>query len=459
MASAIERLRISAACALTLAIFWVLSGCVQGTGKSSATDKQPKVTVSSTGAVADGTTLCTEAIRKAIEQCAATGGGTVLFPKGVYFTGAVALKSNITLQLDEGATLKFSTEPKDYPLVRTRWEGVEIQNYSPLIFAAGCENVAIRGKGTIDGQGKAWWDWANKRQSAYGKLYNGTTTKSGAQPDDRVFGEKNAGLRPSLVEFYDCKHVLVEGVTLRESPCWTIHPVYSEDVTIRGVTIVGTGPNTDGIDPDSCQQVLIEKCTLDTGDDCVAIKSGRDHDGRRVGKICENVVVRNCLMKGGYAGVAIGSETAGGVRHVLVEDCVFDGTRTGVRMKTTRGRGGVVEDIVYRYITMRNISEMAISINMKYGHNDDESVAKKDESTPVFRDILLERLTVESAASAGKIIGLAESPVERITLRDATIHAKTGMVVRDVAGLKKENGKTVVESGEAWNIRNGAEIK
>ena len=201
-----------------------------------------------------------------------------------YLAGAIQLKSNITLQIDEGVVLRFTTDRTKYPLVKTRYECTDIMNYSPLIYANNCENIRISGKGTLDGQGATWWAWRNGKPAA-AALKKYTDDREGKYPlEQRVFGEAVQGLRPCMIEPYECKNVVIEGVTVENSPFWTIHPVYSEDVTVRGVTVVGDGPNTDGCDPDSCKTVLIDKCHFTTGDDCIAIKSGRDGDG--IGRMC-----------------------------------------------------------------------------------------------------------------------------------------------------------------------------
>jgi polygalacturonase len=411
------------------------------------------VMVTEVGGVADGVTLCNGAIDKAIEQCVAAGGGIVELPrteKGAeYLAGAIALKSNITLQIDEGVTLKFTTDRTKYPLVKTRYECTDVMNYSPLIYAYKCENVRIAGKGTLDGQGATWWTWRNGKPAA-NVLRPYTNDREGKFPlEQRVFGETVQGLRPCFIEPYECKNVVIEGVTVKNSPFWTIHPLYSENVTVRGVTVFGDGPNTDGCDPDSCQTVLIEKCNFTTGDDCIAIKSGRDGDGIRRNRPCENITVRDCTMKGGHGAVTMGSETSGWIRHVLAENCAVDGPDSAVRLKSTRGRGGGIEDVLVRNMTVTSTRQFAITINMRYTQTTEAAVS---ETTPVFRNIRIEDFTCGSSAQAMEILGLNESRVENVFLKDVTIAATRGARLEYVTGLLRENVKVMAGSGEGWTL-------
>src|SRR5947209_4417758 len=302
------------------------------------------------GAVAGGAADSTEAIRKAIEACHAAGGGRVVVPAGVFLTGAVHLLSNVNLYVSEGATLKFSTDPARYlPVVYTRFEGTECMNYSPLIYAFEQENIAVTGAGTLDGSASEenWWAWNRKgpdgadapaRSSIRRLLDYG---ERGVPVGERVFGQGNF-LRPNFIQPYRSRNVLIEGVRIVNSPMWEIHPVLSSNVTVRGVQISSHGPNNDGCDPESSRDVLIADCIFDTGDDCIAIKSGRDNDGRRVGVASENIVIRGCTMKDGHGGVVVGSEISGGCRNVFVEDCRMDSPNLdrALRFKSNARRGG-----------------------------------------------------------------------------------------------------------------------
>jgi polygalacturonase len=436
------------------------------------------IKVTDAGAKPDGTTLCTDAIKKAIDEAAAAGGGIVQFPAGEYLTGAIEMKSNITLQVDEGATIKFATDPKLYPLVKTRYESVDIMNYSPLIHAYKCENIRITGKGTIDGQGRWWWNWARNPTGAPGGagqsagsgqgvggtseakalMAKYTADREGKYPiEERIFGEKNTGYRPCLIEPNECNNVLIEGVTVRESPFWTLHPLYSTNVTVRNCTISGAGPNTDGCDPDSCNTVLIEGCTFNTGDDCIAIKSGRDGDGIRRNATCENLTIRNCIMNGGHGAVTMGSETSAGIKHIFAENCVIDGPDVALRLKTARGRGGGIEDFMAKNITVKSTRQTAILITLRYGKAVPET--PKNETTPIAKDFWIENLTAENCPTAISFLGLNESHIENINLKNVTIKSVRGATVDYVDGLTRDNVTITPSTGEAWTITNSTGIK
>ena len=299
------------------------------------------------GAVADGKTDCTTAIARAIGACAEKGGGRVVIPAGEFLTGPIHLKSNVNLHLETNSVLKFSTDPKAYlPAVFTRFEGIECYNYSPLIYAFGQKNVAVTGEGTLDGQADEtnWLAW--KRTGARAKLVK--MADDNVPVEQRQFGEDDH-LRPSFVEFIRCQNVLIEGMKIRRSPMWEIHPLLSTNVTVRGVDILSHGANNDGCDPESCRDVLIEKCIFDTGDDCIAIKSGRDTDGRRVGVPSQNIIIRDCTMRDGHAGTAIGSEISGSCSNVFVENCEMSSPNLvcALRLKSNAARGGVLAKYFY----------------------------------------------------------------------------------------------------------------
>ena len=311
------------------------------------------------GANSDGTTKNTEAFRQAIAACVAGGGGKVLVPSGKWFTGAIQLKSNVNLCLQEGAEIHFSDDPADYlPVVFTRWQGVEVMNYSPLIYARDCENIAVTGPGKLFGHGSRWWAWKKQADS---QRYPNTHFK-GIPPEQRIYGSSEVGLRPQFISPINCRNVLLEGFTIADpGPFWTIDPIYCENVIIRGLSIHTTGgPNTDGIDIDSTRNVLVEYCLLDVGDDGVCLKSGYNEDGWRVAKPTENVVVRNVTTLHCHGGIVIGSETSGNVRNVLAYDCLCDGSEMGIRIKSNASRGGVMENICCRDMTMRHIKKDAI---------------------------------------------------------------------------------------------------
>jgi polygalacturonase len=328
----------------------------------------------------------------------------------------------------------MSTNPADYPVVLTRWEGTECYNYSGLIHANNATHIAITGKGIIDGQGQSWWRWVKSAGPAQRKLRElGETT---SDPKERVFGTPKDALRPSLIEFIHCEDVRIEGVSIKNSPMWTIHPLYCKTVICRNLYLFSQGPNTDGIDPDSCNDVLIENCTLDCGDDCIAIKSGRDADGRRVDTPCEKIVIKDCHMQRGHGGIAIGSEMSGGVRNVTAAHCFMRGTDIGIRIKTMRGRGGIVEGIELSDLKMTDILKDAINIDMEYNLTDPKPF---DQTTPVFRKITLRDITCDNAKQDIKLRGLPESPIQNLTIENAKFKAEKGINVRQLVKSKLEN--------------------
>jgi polygalacturonase len=330
----------------------------------------------------------TAAIHNAIAEAAKSGGGTVYFAAGKYLTGPIHFKSSVTLHLEDNF-INFSTDFDDYlPMVKSRWEGTQLINLSPLIYADGVENIAIRGYGILDGHGKSWWDDWRKLQNEYRKnktrdikwqkeflrLNNVTQLvplfydDHGGDHRDKVLHINTAFLRPPFIHPINSKNIVIQDVTVRNSSFWNIHPVYCENITITGVTIEAPGgsPNTDGLDPDSCKNVFISNVKFTVSDDCIAIKSGIDLQGRQIGKPTENVVIKNCTITRGHGGVAVGSDMSGGVRNVTVTDCHFDNTLYGIYIKSKRGRGGVVEDIHISDITMKNIHYTGIFLDLFY---------------------------------------------------------------------------------------------
>ncbi|HEV2148369.1 MAG TPA: glycoside hydrolase family 28 protein [Longimicrobiaceae bacterium] len=361
--------------------------------------------VTAHGGVGDGRTDNTEAFRRAIAACAAAGGGRVVVPAGRFLTGPIHLKSNVNLHVSEGATIAFSQDPKDYlPVVHTRWEGVELMGYSPLIYAFEQENVAVTGKGTLDGQASTtvWWPWKGKwkqhpewdrgptQKAARDRLFE--MAEQGVPVDRRVFAE-GSYLRPQFIQPYRCRNVLVEGVTLVNAPMWQINPVLCQNVTVRGVSVVSHGPNNDGCNPESCRDVLIEGCLFDTGDDCIAIKSGRNADGRRLNVPSENIVVRRCRMKDGHGGVTLGSEISGGVRNVFVEECEMDSPNLdrALRFKNNAMRGGVLENVYMRNVAIGQVKDAVVSVDLHYEEG------QQGPFTPVVRNVELHNVTSQKS--------------------------------------------------------------
>lgn len=398
------------------------------------------------GAKAGGEFDNREAINRAIDAASKAGGGRVVVPAGVFLTGAVRLRSNVNLHVSKGATLKFSMDPKAYlPLVHTRWEGMELMHLSPLIYAYEETNVAISGDGTLDGQGKAFfWKWHGNPR------YGGDPDKLSQRPArarlyemmdknvpvaERIFGEGHY-LRPQFIQPYKCKNVLIEGVRIVDSPMWEVHPVLCENVTVRNLHISSHGPNNDGCDPESCKDVLIDNCFFDTGDDCIAIKSGRNNDGRRLATPTENIIVRNCTMRDGHGGITVGSEISGGVRNLFAHDNKLDSPDlwTAIRVKNNASRGGVLENFYYRNNSVGQVSRAVIEIDFNYEEG------AKGQFTPVMRNLQVDGLTCLSGNRALDLQGFENAPIYDVSLKNCTFgEIKNASVIKNVRGLKLSN--------------------
>jgi len=355
------------------------------------------------GAREGGRIKATDAIRQAIQACSAAGGGRVAIPAGVFLTGAVHLASNVNLHLEEGATLRFSQDPQDYlPVVFTRFEGTECLNYSPFIYAFEQTNIAVTGTGTLDGGADAdhWWPWKNPApRGQYPPADDRRALVEQGEKDvpvsQRVYGPGST-LRPNFVQPYRSANVLLEGVTIRNSPMWELNPVLCRNVTVRNVKISSHGPNNDGCDPESCTDVLVDGCEFDTGDDCIAIKSGRNRDGRRVNVACENIVVRNCRMKDGHGGVSIGSEVSGGIRNVFMENNRMDSPHLdrALRIKTNSHRGGDLENFYFRNNTVGEVARAVVDIDFYYEEG------PGGPFTPSVRNVVVENVTSQRSRYA-----------------------------------------------------------
>jgi polygalacturonase len=417
------------------------------------------------GAVADGKTLCTEAFNKAIEKCSRKGGGRVVVPKGEYLTGAIHLKSNVNLYVSKGATIKFSMNPKDYlPIVHTRWEGMELMHLSPLIYAYEQTNIAITGEGTLDGQGKSFfWKWHGNpkyggnpevinQKEARARLYK--MMDENVPVEKRIFGGEKDYLRPQFIQPYKCKNVLIEGVKIVDSPMWEVHPVLCENVTVRKVRINSHGPNNDGCDPESCKDVLIEDCYFDTGDDCIAIKSGRNNDGRRLNVPTENVIVRGCEMKDGHGGITIGSEISGGVKNVFGENCRMDSPNLdhALRVKNNASRGGLLENFYFRNINIGQVAHAIITIDFNYEEG------AKGKFTPVMRNFVADNIKSGKSEYVMDAQGLNNAPIYNIEIKNSTFeNVAKGIIADHLKDAKLENvhinGKLVKEiSDVAANV-------
>ncbi|MFD1771970.1 glycoside hydrolase family 28 protein [Sphingobacterium suaedae] len=401
----------------------------------------------------DSTGTNTQAIAKAIEAAARKGGGTVYFPAGKYITGPIHFKSNITLFIDAGAELHFSDNFDDYlPMVESRWEGTAVTNFSPLFYGADLENIAIVGRGLIDGHGKKWWGYSEvevKKQtedSKWQKEFKRLNVNVLA-PDLPGWIERGF-LRPPFIQFLRCKNIQIKDIKIQNSPFWTINPQYCDNVTVDGVTIDNPpSPNTDGINPESCSNVRIANCHISVGDDCITIKSGKDRSGRQVNIPAENYTITNCTMLRGHGGVVIGSEMSGGVKNIVISNCVFDGTDRGIRLKTARGRGGIVENIRVSNIVMRNIRDQAIVMDMQYAKTE---VAPVSERTPQFKNIFISDLA-GSTNRVGLLRGLDEMPIENVSFNNINMQAK--------AGFSLENAQKIMFNNVQVDVANEPFIK
>jgi polygalacturonase len=400
-------------------------------------------TISDFGAIAGGKDDCTSAIRKAIDACSSAGGGRVVIPMGIYLTGAIHLQSNVNLHLVKGATLLFTTDPGAYlPVVFTRWEGIECMNYSPFIYAFNQKNIAVTGEGTLDGGASEndWWAWALKdstqksKATPHVKLLNEMSEK-GVPVEKRIFGE-GYFLRPNFFVPYRCQNVLIEGVTILRSPMWEVNPVLCTNVIVRGLKIMTHGPNNDGCDPESCRDVLIENCLFDAGDDCIAIKSGRNDDGRRVGVPSENLIIRGCTMKEGHAGVAIGSEIAGGCRNVFIENCALNSPilDRALRIKSNARRGGVIDHVFMRNVNIGEVAEALLTIDFLYEEGPNGSFP------PSVTDIVIENVTSQASPRLFFINGFKGATIDRIRVANSVFHNVTASeVIENTGKIELEN--------------------
>ncbi len=459
------------------------------------------VRITDFGAVGDGLTKNTKAFEQAIEAVAANGGGKVIIPRGMWLTGPIILKNNINLHAEAGALVIFSKDFNDYPVIETSFEGLDTYRCISPIYGKDLENIAITGSGTFDGNGDAWRtvkkskltesQWKAKVQgggvlSDDGQMwYPSEMAKKGDTPGSNFnvpFYKTKAEyeavrdyLRPVMVSIVGCNKVLLDGPTFQNSPAWNLHPLMSENVILRNLNVRNPwySQNGDGVDLESCKNVLIYNNTFDVGDDAICFKSGKDVDGRRRGMATENVIVKNNVVYHGHGGFVVGSEMSGGVKNVHVSNCTFMGTDIGLRFKSTRGRGGVVENIYISNIDMINIPTQAISFNLFYGGNspvlevdqraDDEARDEKPvpvtEETPSFKDIYMKDIRVSGADEALALQGLPEMNLQNVSLENALLKAKKGISAVDADGIKLKNVQVITEKGSALTIYNSKNIQ
>jgi len=445
--------------------------------------KKDTLSIKKYGAVSDGNTLNTKSINATIDALSKKGGGVVLIPPGLWLTGPVVLKNNINLHLAAGATLLFTADKNEYPLIEANWEGLpQMRNQSP-ISATNASNIAITGAGIIDGNGDGWRmvkkDKLNETQwkklvESGGLLsddkktwYPSEKTLKGSQLQNPgvISPEKDAAfyqsikdfLRPNLVLFTSCKYILLEGVTFQNSPAWCLHPLMCENLTVRNVFVKNPwyAQNGDGIDAESCKNVLIENSVFDVGDDALCMKSGRDAEGRKRGMPIENVIIRNCTVYAAHGGFVIGSEMSGGARNIYVNNCTFIGTDIGLRFKTTRGRGGIVENIFIKDIYMKDIPAEAILFDMYYMAKDPVALVGEkrelpkvefkpvDETTPQFKNFHISNVFCNGAEKGIFLRGLPEMHVKDIVLENMVLQAKKGIDVQEASGVSFKNIKII----------------
>ncbi|MGM1056543.1 MAG: glycoside hydrolase family 28 protein [Bacteroidota bacterium] len=458
------------------------------------------VNIKDFGAQSGGLVKNTEAIKKAIEDVNSKGGGKVLIPRGIWLTGPIVLKSNINLHLDAGALLLFSRDFDDYHLIETSFEGLNtVRNISP-IYAKGVENIAITGKGTIDGNGDAWRPVKKGKMTdaQWKKLLNsgGVLSENGKMwfpSEGSKMGHDNSSdqnvpdlkgieehqkvkdfLRPVMISIRESKRILLDGPTFQNSPAWNIHPLMSEDIIIRNINVRNPwySQNGDGLDLESCKNVLIYNNTFDVGDDAICFKSGKNKDGRDRGMPTENVIVKNNIVYHGHGGIVIGSEMSGGVKNVHISNCTFMGTDVGLRFKSTRGRGGVVENIYISNIDMINIPAEPIRFNMFYGgkspipEEGEEAEEYKEataiavtEETPSFRNIFMKNITATGSGKAAFFMGLPEMSLQNVHLENALLEAKEGITLVDGSGITFKNVKVMQEKGPAMVIFNSEDVQ
>ncbi len=413
------------------------------------------------GATPDGETDNSEAFAKAIKACNEAGGGKVVVPEGKYLTGPIHLKSNVNFHLEDGAEILFTKDKNAYlPVVHTSYEGMEFMSYSPLIYAYQQKNIAVTGKGVFNGQAgnDNWWPWSGAERYGHkeGDVHQrnehnlprlSQMVEDGVPVEERVFGEGHQ-FRVTFFEPFECENVLIKDVKFINAPFWVMHPTKSNNVTVDGVTVESHGPNNDGCNPEYSQNVHIKNCLFDTGDDCIAIKSGRDNDGRRVGISSENIVVENCEMKDGHGGVVMGSEISGGVRNVYIRNCKMNSPNLdrAIRIKTNTRRGGTIENIFAKNLEVGQVKQAVLKINTHYAIYDNQ----EGEHMPTIRNIHLEDINVENGGEYGLLIdGREERPIEDIYLTN--VHIKNAETPLSVKNAEPINFKNVTINGKKYD--------
>ncbi len=459
-----------------------------------------EVSITDFGAIGNGVTKNTDAIAKAIEDAANNGGGRVIFPRGMWLTGPIIMKSNINLHLEEGALVLFSPDFDDYPLIATSFEGLNTYRCISPIYAKDVENIAFTGTGVFDGNGDAWrpvkrpkmtdaqWKKLLSRGGVLSddgqvwypseKSKNGDRVKNFNVPSFETMAEYEEVkdfLRPVMVSIVSSKKILLDGPTFQNSPAWNIHPLMSEDITIRNINVRNPwySQNGDGLDLESCKNAVIYNNTFDVGDDAICFKSGKDQDGRDRGMPTENVIVKNNIVYHGHGGFVVGSEMSGGIRNIHISNCTFIGTDVGLRFKSTRGRGGVVENIYISNIDMINIPTDVINFNLFYGGNApvleadqdaskearDEKLVPVTEETPSFKNIFMKNIRAVASGTAANFQGLPEMNLQNVTLENAYFEIQNGIIAMDTDGLILKNIEVIPVKGTALTLYNSKQIE
>jgi DNA sulfur modification protein DndE len=452
------------------------------------------------GAKADGLTVNTKAINQAIELCNAAGGGTVFVPKGLWVTGPIVLKNNVNLHLEKGALLQFSKNYDDYPIVLTTWEGQDSYRCQAPIWGVDLENIAITGEGVLDGGGDVWraikkekqtagqWasliksggvtdekqnNWYPSEKSLKGNLIpNAGRILNGIKPTPEELASYKDFLRPNMLSLTRCKNIIIEGVTFQNSPAWTMHPLLCEHISVKNVTVKNYwyAQNSDAIDLESCRNGVLEGCTFDTGDDGITIKSGRDEQGRKRGIPTENFIIKDCIVYHAHGGFVIGSEMSGGVRNMFISDCTFMGSDVGLRFKTARGRGGVVENIYVNNINMTEIPGEAILFDMYYAAKDPVRADGKEnelptikaeplnDGTPQFKEFYIKNIVCKGAETAILIRGLPEMAIKNINIENAIIESNKGLVCIEAENISLKNVTLLTNDKTVMQIQNSKKI-
>lgn len=459
-----------------------------------------EVNIKNFGAAGDGHTLNTEAFAKAISKCAEAGGGKIIVPPGIWLTGPIILQSNINLHLEGGAVILFSHRFEDYPVIQTSWEGLPMKRCISPIYGKDLENIAITGEGILDGAGHKWrpvyknkmseleWTsllktggilregkdtqiWWPSEAAANGKALVAELDKK----DDSSLEDYAAAreyLRPVLVSLVNCRRILLDGPTFQNSAAWNIHPLLCKEMVIRNINVRNPwySTNGDGLDLESCKNVIVYGCNFDVGDDALCMKSGRNEYGRGRGIPTENIVISDCIVYHGHGGFVIGSEMSGGVRNIIVRNCTFLGTDLGLRFKSTRGRGGTVENIFINNILMENILTDAIRFNTFYQglapstdqkaiEVTEDKIPSVTKKTPQFRNIYINDVTCRGANRAVFLQGLPEMPIKDIDLNNVLITAKTGLTTVDAEGIKFTDVTILPEKGAVLSLYNSKNVQ